>query len=240
VLEPAFVSADTRTVAAAHNRRQLGQLMVEEGFLGTEELSRALEEQERTGRPLGKILVELGFVSAGAVANALAEQHGGLLKTEFGISAGLHAVETEEPEPAPAEDPAAEALALIEELEGQIDAAAAEREVLIQRIEELQSALAARPVEQAASEPEPEPEPEPERSHLIFLPSPQGYALYSAEGPAPAPRTVLGSADGVRYTVVRIGPSPLPGRSERCAYLELVSPEPAETAEAEPPPAPPA
>ena len=147
--------------------------MVEEGFLGTEELSRALEEQERTGRPLGKILVELGFVSAGAVANALAEQHGGLLKTEFGISAGLHAVETEEPEPAPAEDPAAEALALIEELEGQIDAAAAEREVLIQRIEELQSALAAGgagPAEQA----EPEPEPEPERSHLIFLPSPQG------------------------------------------------------------------
>ena len=204
--------------------------MVEEGFLGTEELTRALEEQERTGRPLGKILVELGFVSAGAVANALAEQHGGLLKTEFGISAGLHAVEEEPAAPAP--DPAAEALALIEELEGQIDAAAAEREVLIQRIEELQRALAtARTVD--------EPEPaEPESSHLILLPSPQGYALYGADGPAPAPRTVLGSADGVRYVVMRVGPSPLPGRSERCAYLELVNPveEPAEPS----PPAPPA
>jgi len=77
-------------VDAAHdNRRQLGQLMVDEGFLTLDQLSAALAEQDRSGRPLGKVLVALGFVSEGAVANALAEQHGGLLKTEFGISAGL-------------------------------------------------------------------------------------------------------------------------------------------------------
>ena len=64
--------------------------MVEEGFISSEQLSFALGEQARLGRPLGKLLVELGFVSEGAVANALAEQHGGLLKTEFGISAGIH------------------------------------------------------------------------------------------------------------------------------------------------------
>jgi hypothetical protein len=101
--------------------------MVEEGFLGTEELTRALEEQERTGRPLGKILVELGFVSAGAVANALAEQHGGLLKTEFGVSAGLRPVEAP---PAPAlapEEPELRAVATPEEmarrrLVGELDA----------------------------------------------------------------------------------------------------------------------
>jgi hypothetical protein len=77
-------------VAAHETRRQLGQIMVEEGFISSEQLAYALGEQARLGRPLGKLLVELGFVSEGAVANALAEQHGGLLKTEFGISAGLH------------------------------------------------------------------------------------------------------------------------------------------------------
>jgi len=215
---------------AQETRRQLGQLMVDEGLLSAEQLEHALAQQVETGKQLGETLVELGYASPGAVANALAEQHGGLLKTEFGISAGLHAVEEEPAAPAP--DPAAEALALIEELEGQIDAAAAEREVLVQRIEELQRALAA-----ARTEDVPEPA-EPESSHLILLPSPQGYALYGAEGPAPPPRTVLGSADGVRYVVMRVGPSPLPGRSERCAYLELVNPveEPAEPS----PPAPPA
>ena len=201
--------------------------MVEEGFLGDEDLVRALEEQERTGRPLGKILVELGYVSAGAVANALAEQHGGLLKTEYGVSAGLHALD-EEPPPDP--DPGADALALIEELEAQIDAAAAEREVLIQRIEELQRALAARPGAVEAERP-------PEPAHLIFMPSPSGYSLFGADGPAPAAGAVFGSPDGFYYEVVRVGPSPLPGRTERCAYLARVS-----SAEQMPetPPAPPA
>jgi DNA repair exonuclease SbcCD ATPase subunit len=80
-------------VEAAHdNRRQLGQLMVEEGILTSEQLTSALAEQDRTGQPLGEILVELGFASPGAVANSLAEQHGGLLKTEYGVSAGLRTV----------------------------------------------------------------------------------------------------------------------------------------------------
>ena len=63
--------------------------MVEEGLLAAEQLEHALAEQQRTSRPLGELLVELGYVSPGAVANALAEQHGGLLKTEYGISFGL-------------------------------------------------------------------------------------------------------------------------------------------------------
>lgn len=71
-------------------RRQLGTIMVEEGFLTVEQLDWAIGEQRRTGLPLGKILVELGMVSAGAVGNALAEQHGGPLKTEFGVSAGFN------------------------------------------------------------------------------------------------------------------------------------------------------
>ena len=83
-------------------RRQLGTIMVEEGFLTVAQLEEAIAEQHRSSKPLGQVLVELGLASAGAVANALAEQHGGLLKTEFGISAGLHPVEAPaavEPEP---------------------------------------------------------------------------------------------------------------------------------------------
>jgi chromosome segregation ATPase len=74
---------------AADPRRQLGQIMVDEGFLTESQLLDALAEHNRTGTPLGKVLVDLGFVSPGAVANALAEQHGGLLRTEYGTSAGL-------------------------------------------------------------------------------------------------------------------------------------------------------
>jgi len=83
-------------------RRQLGTIMVEEGFLTPKQLATAIAEQHRTSKPLGQVLVELGLASAGAVANALAEQHGGLLKTEFGVSAGLH---PHGPEPTPAPEP---------------------------------------------------------------------------------------------------------------------------------------
>lgn len=85
-------------------RRQLGTIMVEEGFLTPEQLELAIAEQHRSSKPLGQVLVELGLASAGAVANALAEQHGGLLKTEFGVSAGLH---PHAPQPQPAPAPAA-------------------------------------------------------------------------------------------------------------------------------------
>src|SRR5687768_4289852 len=100
------VFADSATMEASNHfiRRQLGTIMIEEGFLTPEQLELAIAEQHRTSQPLGHVLVELGLASAGAVANALAEQHGGLLKTEFGVSAGLHPPDPEpdaelEPEP---------------------------------------------------------------------------------------------------------------------------------------------
>ena len=83
-------------------KRQLGTIMVEEGFLTPLQLEEAIAEQHRSSKPLGQVLVELGLASAGAIANALAEQSGGLLKTEFGISAGLHPVQAP-PAPAPPE-----------------------------------------------------------------------------------------------------------------------------------------
>ena len=84
--------------AAREPRRHLGQILVEEGFLTVDKLEDALKEHERTQRPLGEVLVELGMVSPGAIANALAEQHGGLLRTEYGISAGLRTRSEPEPE----------------------------------------------------------------------------------------------------------------------------------------------
>jgi hypothetical protein len=80
---------------AQETRRQLGQLMVDEGLLSAEQLEHALAQQAQTGKQLGETLVELGYASPGAVANALAEQHGGLLRTEYGVSTGLRVIEGE-------------------------------------------------------------------------------------------------------------------------------------------------
>ena len=110
--------------------------MVDEGFLTPDQLSLALAEQSRTERPLGAILVELGFVSAGAVANALAEQHGGLLKTEFGVSAGLYALPGGVTRKAAAEAALDPAAARTIELETQLQAVLTERNTLAQRVNE--------------------------------------------------------------------------------------------------------
>ncbi|HWH06556.1 MAG TPA: hypothetical protein VNT23_08975 [Gaiellaceae bacterium] len=104
---------------AAHTtrRRTLGQIMLDEGMLRQDQLDVALAQQRESDRPLGEVLVGLGFVSPGAVANVLAEQHGGLLKTEYGLSTGLHGSAspapaaakrepTPQPAPAPTPDPA--------------------------------------------------------------------------------------------------------------------------------------
>jgi hypothetical protein len=114
--------------------------MVDEGFLTLDQLSLALAEQDSTGRPLGKVLVELGFVSEGAVANALAEQHGGLLKTEFGISAGLHAISADAAPATHAPEPPDRATR-IEQLESTLRTVVAERDAFVQKANELQARL---------------------------------------------------------------------------------------------------
>ena len=169
--------------------------MVDEGFLTLDQLSLALAEQDRTGRPLGKVLVELGFVSEGAVANALAEQHGGLLKTEFGISAGLG---THPGGAAPAAAKQLDPAARIQELE-------LERDALARRVEELEAAV----------------RPSVEWAELTLTPSANGYALVEFPGPAP-PLGTLVNVDGIDFAVRQVGPSPLSGSGLRCAVLERV------------------
>jgi predicted nucleic acid-binding Zn-ribbon protein len=161
--------------AAPDTRRQLGQIMVDEGFLTEDQLLDALAEQNRSGTPLGKVLVDLGFVSPGAVANALAEQHGGLLRTEYGTSAGLREmagrapIRTEAPQPtlptpaaaSPQTPPAAPLGSGLRLAGAATEAPAAEAPAPVdapaQQQPEPEPALAPAPEPAAAPEPEPEP-----------------------------------------------------------------------------------
>lgn len=54
----------------------IGQLLVEAGALGEDQLARALERQRMQPGRLGRHLLELGFVGEGAIADALALQSG--------------------------------------------------------------------------------------------------------------------------------------------------------------------
>ena len=55
--------------------------------------------------------------------------------------------------------------------------------------------------------------------HLLFVSKPTGYELLEREGDAPEPGAEL-ELDEVRYTVVKLGPSPLPEDERACAYLQ--------------------
>ncbi|MGZ4333202.1 MAG: hypothetical protein ACXVRJ_02870 [Gaiellaceae bacterium] len=55
-------------------------------------------------------------------------------------------------------------------------------------------------------------------THTRLVCSARGYALSEVDAPPPAPGTRV-EHDGSRYTVWRVGPSPLPGDARRCAIL---------------------
>jgi hypothetical protein len=62
-----------------------------------------------------------------------------------------------------------------------------------------------------------------EGKHLLFVSKPSGYELVERDGEAPEPgsEVELGD-DGLRFTVSKIGPSPLPQDDRSCAYLQRV------------------
>jgi hypothetical protein len=57
-----------------------------------------------------------------------------------------------------------------------------------------------------------------ESSHLLFVPSPQGYRLQEQQSELPQQGDEV-ELDGSRFVVNRIGPSPFPMDARRCAYL---------------------
>ena len=58
-------------------------------------------------------------------------------------------------------------------------------------------------------------------SYLLFVSKPSGYELVEREGEPPAPGSeVEVGEDGLRFTVSKLGPSPLPRDDRTCAYLQ--------------------
>lgn len=55
--------------------------------------------------------------------------------------------------------------------------------------------------------------------HLLFLPTPDGYAIIEADEPPPPAGQVLILEHGC-YQVQRVGRSPLPNDRRPCLYLE--------------------
>jgi len=66
-------------MARPPQRIRLGDLLIQEGLLTSEQLGLALEEQKRSGRKLGRIFVDSGYVTEDGIAKALARQ----LRAEF-------------------------------------------------------------------------------------------------------------------------------------------------------------
>jgi hypothetical protein len=215
-------------ISADPARPQLGELLVHKGVLTETQLEHALAEQRQSGAPLGEILVRLGFSKGATIANALADQHGGPLRTEYGLSIGpTHPVGTP-PDPtrslAPVPDPdpgPSEQDAVIARLTAALD----EKRLELARVHaDLASAagqVAAATAELARIRREAEPAPEAE--HLLFLPGAKGYRILPRSGAAPEVGVVVEVAlDGgasVPLTVMKIGASPLPGTRVRCVYL---------------------
>ena len=62
---------------AAHLPWQhLGSLLINRGLLDVEQVKRAFEEQQLTGKRLGEIVVAHGWITPQDLARALAEQNG--------------------------------------------------------------------------------------------------------------------------------------------------------------------
>ena len=60
--------------AGSAKRKELGHLLVEQGLLTAPQLTQALTFQKQTGRPLGEVLVELGLAGTEDVTRARASQ----------------------------------------------------------------------------------------------------------------------------------------------------------------------
>ena len=60
-----------------------------------------------------------------------------------------------------------------------------------------------------------------EDGHLLFVSKPSGYELAERDGDPPAPGTQVEEGEA-RFLVSKHAPSPLPGDSRVCAYLQPV------------------
>src|SRR4249919_2237829 len=56
--------------------KQLGQILIELGYITPEQLESALEEHRKTPKSLGRVLIDLGMIKESDLVRALAEQVG--------------------------------------------------------------------------------------------------------------------------------------------------------------------
>jgi hypothetical protein len=57
--------------------------------------------------------------------------------------------------------------------------------------------------------------------YLLFVWKPSGYELHEADGEVPSVGSEVEQDDG-KLRVTKVAPSPLPGDSRPCAYLQAV------------------
>jgi hypothetical protein len=63
-----------------------------------------------------------------------------------------------------------------------------------------------------------------EGKYLLFVSKPSGYELLERDGDPPEPGSEIEVGDdGLRFTVAKVGPSPLPQDDRLCAYLQRVN-----------------
>jgi hypothetical protein len=127
---------------------RLGEVLVQHNVITLENLTRALEEQQQTGRPLGEIIVQRGYAPPHLVAQALATQYGQMVKTEYGYATGFQAqanLQAPAAAPAPAAPPADPRDATLAELRRQL----ASRDAEIERLQDMIAQLRAQCVDAA-------------------------------------------------------------------------------------------
>jgi hypothetical protein len=192
-------------MSAEPARIQLGELLVHKGVLTDEQLEVALAEQRKSGTPLGEILVRLGFSKGPTIANALADQHGGPLRTEYGLAIGPTPTG---PVAVPAAtDTRAEDTAIMR-LRAALDEKTAELARVYSELVQARQALDARRATAVA----------PNDKHLLFVPGPEGYMMVERAGASPEAGAVI-QHGGAAFTVRKVGDSTLLGVPMRCALL---------------------
>jgi len=192
-------------MSAEPARLQLGELLVHKGVLTDAQLEIALAEQRQSGAPLGEILVRLGFSQGPTIANALADQHGGPLRTEYGLSIG--------PTPtgpvAVPDGPTPEQDTAIARLRAALDEKTEELARVHAELAEARQELDARPAAAV---------PGPADRHLLFVPGPEGYVMLERSGPPPQAGAAI-EYRGAVFTVRTVGQSALFGVQMHCALL---------------------
>ena len=200
----------------------LGELLLQKGLVGEDELELALTEQAETGRLLGAILVERGSVSGAALAVALAQQYGVELKSENGFGTGLRAELDRRHRSTRSDDsadnvvklePAPPRVEVVPDLEPdrELEGLAAENRRLRDEIERLRGAFTKLELVEL---------PRFAATHLLFVPTPAGYVLVEREGRPPEPGAEVEVREaGARFVVSKVDRSSFPDEPPPCAFL---------------------